>query len=114
MGYPTEADWRRTGGQRGERVSAGDSGTGQEAEQRLLSEEHFSVGGTLLEAWASVKSFCPKDEEQSPPSEGGGRNPEVDFQGERRSNETHQHTTDPEARLAKKGKARVRKRSCAL
>ena len=72
------------------------------------------MGGTLLEVWASVKSFRPKDEDQSPPSEGCGRNPEVDFQGERRSNKTHQHTTDPDARLVKKGKARVRKRSCAL
>ena len=76
--------------------------------QRLLSEEHFSVDGTLLEAWASVKSFRPRDEDQSPP-EGGGRNPEVDFRGERRSNDTHQSTTDPEARLAKKGKGKEAK-----
>ena len=60
---------------------------------------------TLLEAWASVKSFRPKDEDE-PPSEGGGRNPEVDFRGERRSNETHRSTTDPDARLAKKGKGK--------
>ena len=81
----------------------------QAREQRLLSEEHFSVDGTLLEAWASVKSFRPRD--QDPPSgdssgEGGGRNPEVDFRGERRRNETHQSTTDPEARLARKGKGK--------
>ena len=76
----------------------------QAREQRLLSEEHFSVDGTLLEAWASVKSFRSRDEE--PPSEGGGRNPEVDFQGEWRSNETHRSTTDPEARLARKGKGK--------
>jgi transposase len=74
-----------------------------EAERRRwLSEEHFTVDGTLLEAWASHKSFRPKNE---PPS-GGGRNTEVDFRGEKRSNETHASTTDPDARLArKKGKA---------
>lgn len=82
---------------------------GQARKQRLLSEEHFSVDGTLLEAWASVKSFRPKDEDQSPPSQGSGRNPEVDFRGERRSNETHQSITDPEARLAKKGKGKEAK-----
>ena len=60
----------------------------QAREQRLLSEEHFSVDGTLLEAWASVKSFRPKEDE--PPSGNGGRNPEVDFHGERRSNATHE------------------------
>ena len=75
----------------------------QARQQRLLSEEHFSVDGTLLEAWASVKSFRPRDDD-SPPPEGGGRNPEVDFRGERRRNETHRSTTDPDARLAKKGK----------
>ena len=77
---------------------------GQAREQGLLSEEHFSVDGTLLEAWASVKSFRPRDGD--PPSEGGGRNPEVDFHGERRRNETHRSTTDPESRLAKKGKGK--------
>lgn len=56
---------------------------------------------TLLKAWASVKSFRSRDEDL--PSGGGGRNSEVDFRGERRSNETHQPTTDPEARPAKKG-----------
>ena len=80
--------------------------------QRLLSEEHFSVDGTLLEAWASVKSFRPRDDD-SPPPEGGGRNPEVDFRGERRRNETHRSTTDPEARKGK-GRARVRRRASAL
>ena len=73
--------------------------------QRLLSEEHFGVDGTLLAAWASVKSFRPKDADR-PPFEGGGRNPEVDFRGERRRNATHQSTTDPEAGLAKKGKGK--------
>ena len=72
-----------------------------EAERRqLLSDEHFTVDGTLLEAWASVKSFRPKDDDGSaPPS---GRNPAIDFHGQRRRNDTHQSTTDPEARLAKK------------
>ncbi len=73
--------------------------------QRLLSEEHFSVDGTLLEAWASVKSFRPRDDDPPPP-EGGGSNPEVDFRGERRRNQTHRSTTDPEARLARKGKGK--------
>ena len=73
--------------------------------RKLLSTEHFSVDGTLIEAWASMKSF-KKVGEDKPPSEppaGGGRNAEVDFKGEKRSNETHQSTTDPEARLYRKG-----------
>ena len=77
----------------------------QARQQRLLSEEHFSVDGTLLEAWASLKSFRPRDDD-SPPPVGGGRNPTVDFRGERRRNETHRSTTDPEARLARKGKGK--------
>jgi transposase len=72
--------------------------------KRLLSHEHFSVDGTLIEAWASLKSFKPKDgakpDETDPPQ---GRNPEVNFRGERRSNETHASTTDPDARLYRKG-----------
>ena len=71
--------------------------------QRLLSEEHFSVDGTLLEAWASLKSVRPRDEERDPPAGAGGRNPWKDFRGERRSNATHVSTTDPEALLARKG-----------
>lgn len=67
----------------------------------LVSDEHFTVDGTLLEAWASQKSFRPKDEPPVPPE--GGRNPEVDFRGEKRSNATHRSTTDPDARLARKG-----------
>lgn len=67
----------------------------------LLSDDHFTVDGTLLEAWASQKSFRPMDEPQDPPS--GDRNPEIDFRGEKRSNATHRSTTDPDARLAKKG-----------
>lgn len=68
----------------------------------LLSDEHFTVDGTLVEAWASLKSFKRKDASpQEPPDDAG--NPTVNFHGERRSNATHQSTTDPEARLAKKG-----------
>lgn len=69
--------------------------------RRWLSDEHFTVDGTLLEAWASHKSFRPKDE---PPAD-GGRNADVSFRGEKRRNDTHASTTDPDARLArKKGK----------
>ncbi len=67
----------------------------------LLSDEHFTVDGTLIEAWASQKSFKPKaGDEAEPPAEGS--NPEVNFRGEKRRNDTHQSTTDPEARLYKK------------
>jgi Transposase domain (DUF772) len=66
----------------------------------LLSDDHFSVDGTLIEAWASM-SFCPKDGSDEPPAP--GRNGERDFHGEKRSNETHASTTDPEARLYRKG-----------
>jgi transposase len=69
--------------------------------QELLSDEHFSVDGSLIEAWASHKSFVRKD--GSGPDKPGGRNPEVDFSGEKRSNATHQSSTDPDARLYKKG-----------
>jgi IS5 family transposase len=72
--------------------------------ERLLSAEHFTVDGTLLQAWASHKSFRPKDEEPPPPS--GGGNPTVDFHGQRRTNDTHQSTTDPDARLYKKARGR--------
>jgi transposase len=71
---------------------------------KLTSDEHFTVDGTLIEAWASLKSLRPKGEETSdrtPPDDPG--NPSVNFHGERRRNATHQSTTDPEARLAKKG-----------
>ena len=71
--------------------------------KRLLSSDHFSVDGTLIEAWASMKSFRPRDDSGDDPSAGGGRNAEADFHGERRSNETHASTTDPDARLYKKG-----------
>jgi DDE family transposase len=68
----------------------------------LASDEHFTVDGTLLEAWASVKSFQPKERRQPPPSDDPG-NRTVNFRGERGSNETHASTTDPEAQLARKG-----------
>ena len=67
----------------------------------LLSTEHFSVDGTLLEAWASTKSFRPKDGSGPPPD--AGRNGEQDFRGQNRSNDTHASTTDPDARLYRKG-----------
>ena len=72
--------------------------------QRLLSDEHFTVDGTLLEAWASHKSVQPKDGARRPPDDPG--NPTISFRGERRTNATHQSTTDPDARLYKKGVGR--------
>lgn len=69
--------------------------------QNLISDEHFTVDGTMIEAWASIKSFVKKDG-SSPPPEDGGRNPTVDFKGEKLANDTHQSTTDPDARLYKK------------
>lgn len=71
-------------------------------EAELLSDEHFTVDGTLIEAWASHKSFKPKD--GGGPG-GNGRNAEVDFRGKPRSNDTHASTTDPDARLYRKSKA---------
>jgi len=70
---------------------------------RLMSDEHFTVDGTLLEAWASHKSFRPRGDE--PPPDGGG-NPTVNFHGQRRRNATHRSTTDPDARLYKKAQGR--------
>jgi transposase len=74
----------------------------QERVKRLISSDHFSVDGTLIEAWASLKSFRRKDGGDNDP-DGPGRNAERGFHKEKRSNETHQSTTDPEARLYKKG-----------
>ena len=71
---------------------------------RLLSAEHFTVDGTLIEAWAALKSFRPRDErpgDRRPPDDPG--NPTVNFHGKKRSNATHESTTDPEAQLARKG-----------
>jgi transposase len=75
----------------------------------LVSDEHFTVDGTLLEAWASLKSFQPKDKPDAPPDDPG--NPTVDFHGQKRSNETHESQTDPDARLARKGKGKEAKLS---
>jgi transposase len=71
--------------------------------KKLLSTEHFSVDGTLIEAWASMKSFKPKDPPEGGDAEGGGRNASVDFKGQKRSNQTHRSTTDPDAMLYRKG-----------
>ena len=74
--------------------------------RELLSSEHFSVDGTLIEAWASMKSFAPKDGGDPPSGKGGGRgsrNPDRSFHGEKRKNDTHSSTTDPDARLFRKG-----------
>jgi hypothetical protein len=76
----------------------------------LVSREHFTVDGTLIEAWASLKSFKRKDGKsapQGPPDDPG--NPSVNFHGEKRSNETHQSTTDPESQLARKGRGKEAK-----
>src|SRR5260370_247174 len=78
----------------------------------LLSTEHFTVDGTLIEAWASHKSFKRKDRGgERPPDDPG--NPTIDFHGEQRSNATHQSTTDPEARLAREGAGKEAKLSYA-
>jgi transposase len=75
--------------------------------KRLLSNDHVSVDGTLIDAWASMKSFRPKDGSGEPP--GPGRNGERDFHGEKRRNETHASTTDPDARLSKKADGQASK-----
>jgi transposase len=80
----------------------------QAREAGLLSDEHFTVDGTLIEAWAGQKSFRPKDEDGRGGS-GGRRSSEQNFHGERRKNDTHASTTDPEARLFKKGKGKEAK-----
>ncbi len=92
-------------------------------QQHLLSSQHFTVDGTLLESWASLKSFKPRGPNQGGqrkpkpgrrrPPPGGDSNPEVDFHGEKRSNLTHVSSTDPEAMLAKKAKGREAKLSFA-
>lgn len=71
--------------------------------RKLLSSVHFSVDGTLIEAWASMKSFVPKVGDKPPSSQGGGRNAERNFRGEKRTNETLSSNTDPDARLFRKG-----------
>jgi len=105
-----------------ERLLAGEVAQGffqqvvaQARAQGLLSAEHFTVDGTLIEAWAGHKSFKPKDRPQTPPDGPGNPddpgNPSVDFHGERRSNATHQSTTDPQARLYKKARGQEAKLS---
>jgi transposase len=85
---------------------------GQPQVRALLSDEHFSVDGTLIEAWASMKSLKPKGEAGGEPPAGGaagGRNAERDFHGERRRNDSHASTTDPHARLLRKGRGKEAK-----
>jgi transposase len=82
---------------------------GQPEVKALLSDEHFSVDGTLVEAWASLKSFRAKDGNGEPP--GPGRNRSRDFHGEKRTNATHASTTDPQARLFRKGPGKEAKLS---
>jgi transposase len=81
----------------------------QAREKDLTSDEHFTVDGTLIEAWASLKSFQGKDQKGTPPDDPG--NPSVDFHGEKRSNETHESKTDPDAMLARKGHGKEAKLS---
>lgn len=81
----------------------------QAGDRGLTSDEHFTVDGTLLEAWASLKSFQRKDEQNRPPDDPG--NPTVNFHGEKRSNQAHESTTDPDAKLARKGKGKEAKLS---
>jgi transposase len=81
----------------------------QAQEKDLTRDEHFTVDGTLIEAWASLKSFQRKGEQNPPPDDPG--NPTVDFHGEKRSNETHESTTDPDALLARKGAGKEAKLS---
>ena len=71
--------------------------------KRLLSTDHFSVDGTLIEAWASMKSFKPKEGSDGPPPSDGDRNAEANFRRQKRPNETHASTTDPQAKLHRKG-----------
>jgi transposase len=81
----------------------------QARKKNLTSDEHFTVDGTLIEAWASLKSFQRKDQKNTPPEDPG--NPTVNFHGEKRSNETHGSTTDPDALLARKGSGKEAKLS---
>jgi transposase len=81
----------------------------QARKKNLTSDEHFTVDGTLIEAWASLKSFQRKDQKNTPPEDPG--NPTVNFHGEKRSNATHESTTDPDALLARKGSGKEAKLS---
>jgi transposase len=83
----------------------------------LVSDDHFTVDGTIIEAWASHKSFLPKDESGKDDDDakggGAGKNPDVDYQGQKRKNDTHESKTDPDARLYRKGR-RVGAQMCYL
>jgi transposase len=79
--------------------------------KKLISEDHFTVDGTLVEAWASLKSFQKKDSNEDRKDDGDSGNPSVDFHGEKRSNDTHESTTDPEAKLYRKSKGQAAKLS---
>jgi transposase len=79
----------------------------QARQTNLVSADHFTVDGTLLEAWASHKSFQPRAEPSAPPPDQDAGNPTVDFRGEKRSNATHQSTTDPDAQLVRKSKGQA-------
>ncbi len=80
--------------------------------KHLVSDEHFTVDGTLVEAWASLKSFQKKDaEKKDRKDDGDPGNPSVDFHGEKRSNDTHESKTDPESRLYRKSKGQTAKLS---
>jgi transposase len=81
--------------------------------QGLLSDEHFTVDGTLIEAWAGARSFKRKDDSDAPPPDDDPGNPSANFHGEQRRNDTHQSTTDPEARWARKGPGKKAKLSYA-
>jgi transposase len=87
-----------------------DAVIGQARAARLLSDEHFTVDSSQLEAWASLKSFRPRDEASRPPTDDPG-NPSVNFRGERRRNDTHASTSDPDARLYRKGPGKESKLS---
>jgi transposase len=89
-----------------------DAVVGQARTADLLSDEHFTVDGTLLDAWASLKSFKTKAEVPTPPPDDPG-NPTVNFHGEARRNDTHQSTSDPDAMLARKGQGKEAKLSYA-
>ena len=89
-----------------------DAVVGQARKAGLMSDDHFTVDGTLIEAWASLKSFRPKGEKPSDrATDGDPGNPTVDFHGEKRSNQTHESTTDPESRLMRKGRGKEAKLS---
>lgn len=81
----------------------------QAQEKKLTSDEHFTVDGTLIEAWAGLKSFQQKGKKNRPPDDPG--NPSIDFHGEKRSSQTHESTTDPDALLARKGNGKEAKLS---